>query len=166
VLPVALAAGALPTGLAAQAPRPAPVGATVRLMAPPVAGWREGRLLAHDARTVVVRRPDTLDARGVLVARVDTIPRAAIQRVELRHSSGRALRVVGGGLLGALAGLAVGSFIGSQSNGPEGDDPGINELAGAVVGAGAGLVGGIVVGALVPLRTRWVPARLPGAAAQ
>jgi hypothetical protein len=165
VLSVALAASALPTRLRAQPPRPAPVGGIVRVMAPPVAGWREGRLVGYDAAAVVVRRADTVDAHGALAARVDTIPRGAVQRVEVRHSSGRAVRVVGGGLTGALVGLMAGAAVGSQSNRYEGDDPGIDTLARAVVGTGVGLVGGIIVGAHLPLRTRWVPARVPAAAA-
>lgn len=160
VLSVAFAIGAFPFGLRAQPPRVAAVGATVRVMALPPDGWREGRLVAHDGDRLVLR--GVWRGSGSVPA-VDTIPLATVQRLEVRRGPNRALRALGFGVLGGLAGVAAGAAVGAQSTAPEGDDPGINAIAGGAVG---GLVG-LGLGALIGGGTggRWAPARLPGAAA-
>lgn len=152
------AAGALPSGLAAQAPRPVALGAEVRVVAPPVPGWREGRLVAFDSTRLVLG-----DARRERAGSPnDTILRGAVQRFELYRRPDRVTRAVGYGALGALTSAVVVGFIGYHTTRCTAcEDDGI----GVLLAPPAFLVGGLV-GAVVGATSkgRWVPVPLPDAA--
>ncbi len=53
-VPAVLAAAALPRALAAQGPAPVPIGATVRVLAPPTPEWRQGRFAGDDGELLLI----------------------------------------------------------------------------------------------------------------
>ena len=127
-----------------------PVGARVRVAAPPRVGWVTGNL-ATDAQRVVVR--------GGSDAVPDTIVLAAAQLVEVSRGRPRAARTVAGALIGGLIGGGLGALVATVVSGPRTEDTGLITAAGAVAGLGVGLVVGGAVGA-VTAPERWTPVRL------
>ncbi len=71
-----------------------------------------------------------------------TIPRASVMRVTLRHNKHRARNTLIGIAVGAGAGAAIGAGVGSGDS--------LSEAADSILGVGIGLVGGTVVGATWP----------------
>ena len=141
---LALTVGLAPHTGIAQAAEPLPVGASVRFVALPTAGWRRGELLALDRTRLVVRR----DGFGWRI-RPDTIPLARVERLDVRRPTpDRVARTLVGGLVGGVVGTFVGGYIGyrmtADCNGC--DTRGIGIMLGAPLGALVGLVGGAGLG--------------------
>jgi hypothetical protein len=157
-LPSIFAATALPVHLGAQGPAPTAAGATpvavgttVRISAALPIGLREGRLVADDGHAFVLR--SALGAR----TRLDTIPRRAVERLEVRRSGG-AGRVTGLAFVGGLLGAGVGALATQGSINSDGTPP-----IALFIGVPTGFVVGTVAGAVTGARTghHWKPVPLP-----
>ena len=127
-----------------------PVGARVRVAAPPRVGWVTGNL-APDAQHVVVRAGTD--------AVPDTIMLAAAQSVEVSRGRPRASRTVAGALFGGLIGGGLGALVATVASGPRTEDTPLITAAGAVAGLGVGVVVGGAVGAFTAPE-RWTPVRV------
>ena len=148
--PLALAAaGGVPVGLAAQSAGPVAVGAAVRVMAPPPNAWREGRVAAlGDGMLVLDRRQ-----RGG-VGRADTIPLAAVRRLEVRRGPRPVVLGLIGGILGAYLGGAL-----AVAAAPADENTMLPALT-----MPAGAVAGYVLGVRIGTVRRWKPVAVPAPA--
>ena len=141
---LAMTVGLAPRTGIAQAAEPLPMGASVRFVALPAAGWRHRELLALDRTLLVVRR----DGFGWRI-RPDSIPLARVQRLDVRRATpDRVARTIVGGLVGGVVGTFVGGYVGYRMTADCGgcDTRGIGVLLGAPLGALVGIVGGAGLG--------------------
>jgi hypothetical protein len=157
-LPLVLAGAVLPVHLGAQGPAPTAAGATpvaagttVRISAAPPIGSREGRLVADDGHAFVLQ-----SASGSRT-RLDTVPRRAVERLEVRRSGG-AGRVIGLALVGGLLGAGVGALATQGSINSDGTPP-----VALFIGVPTGFVVGAVAGGVAGARTghHWKHVPLP-----
>ena len=136
-------------GLHAQsAPLPT-TDARIRVWAPPRADGHEGTLLAIDTTavgTLVWRRPARRSGEQTIVQISDTIPLAAVDRLEVYRERPGGRRVGEGMLVGLLVGVAGGALVGRGADCNNGDA--MCGLSTLIAAAGGGLFGGLVGGVL------------------
>ena len=133
----------------AQHAAPLPVGARVRVAAPPRSGWVVGQLSLADSDHIVLRAAPR--------AIPDTIPLTAVQSLEVSRGRPRVLRtatgmLIGGLTLGAVTALVTNQAVRGQEEG--GYVVGFSAAGGVVVGL---IVGGIVGYTTAPERWKRVP---------
>ena len=143
------AAGAVPVGLAAQPAGPVAVGAAVRVMAPPPNAWREGRVAALGDGVLILDRR----LRGG-VGGADTIPLAAVRRLEVR----RGRRPVALGVIGCVLGAYLGGALAVAAAPPD-----ENTMLPALT-MPASAVAGYVLGVRIGNARRWKPVAVPAPA--
>lgn len=133
------AIGAQPPGA------PVPVGARVRVAAPPRVEWTTGIVAAADSARVVVRA-----APG---ATADTFLLASVSALEVSRGRRRLVRGAVGLLIGAAVGGGIGAAVGARGSSA---DAGFASYILGVGGAAAGAVLGVTLGAL-SAPERWEP---------
>lgn len=131
-------------------PTPVPTAdARIRVWAPPRAEGHEGTLLSIDTTAVgnlVWVRPARRRDEGTVIQISDTIPLAAVERLEVYRQRAGGRRVGEGMLVGLLVGVAGGALVGRSADCSNGDAMcGLTTLLAAAGGAlFGGFVGGIV----------------------
>ena len=126
---------------------PVPVGARVRVGAPPRAGWTTGTVAAADsARIVLFSAPAAADTFLLSSIRMLEVSRGRARAARARAGAG--IGLAGGALVGVVAGAIGGRYYVSRERN-------LIAAGGGVLGAlGGSIVGGFVGAATAP--ERWL----------